>query len=259
MLELSNITKTFNAHTDASLLLYDDLNLKVAEGEFVVVIGSNGSGKSTLLNLVCGQITPDFGSIVFQDQNLQAVKSFQRFRETSRVYQDPSMGTSPSLTVFENLSMADKKGKLFNLQPTLKKQKRAHYIQQLTQLNLGLENKLDVKVSTLSGGQRQAISLLMALLNQPQLLLLDEHTAALDPKNSELIMELTDKLVQKHKITTIMVTHNLQHALDYGTRLVMFHKGKIIADYNNEEKQRLTRSDLANLFINYDGLFQGNL
>lgn len=257
MLELRNIAKTFNAQSDYAMKLYENFNLHVEKGEFLVVIGSNGSGKSTLLNLICGQVNPDQGELDFKGKNLKRLKSFQRFREVSRVYQDPGAGTSPSLSVFENLSMAYHKGRLFNLRKGMEDARRDFFKEQLRQLNLGLEHKLDVKVANLSGGQRQAISLLMALLNQPDLLLLDEHTAALDPKNSEIIMKLTDSLIRNNEITTIMVTHNLQQALDYGSRLVMFHAGKIIADYSQEEKKDLKREDLISLFMTFEGSYQG--
>lgn len=255
MLDVVGVYKKFNLKTEAETELYRDLNLKIDDGEFVTIIGSNGSGKSTLLNIVCGQVCPDKGSISFMDQNLLKVKNFKRFEKISRVYQDPMSGTSPSLTVLENLSLALDKGKLFNIRKAVRGDKKSFFIEQLKSLGLGLEDKLDVKVGQLSGGQRQALSLLMSLMNEPDLLLLDEHTAALDPKSSETIMKLTDEMVDSRKMTTVMVTHNLQHALDYGTRLLMFHQGKIIADFKGEDKKRLVRSDLIKLFLENDELF----
>lgn len=255
MLEFSGIHKKFNTKTDSENQLYKDLNLDVKEGEFVTIIGSNGSGKSTLLNMVCGQVEPDLGSIDFKGSNLLKLKNFKRFAEISRVYQDPMSGTAPSLTVLENLSLALDKRKLFNIRKAIRKDMESFFIEQLKSLDLGLEDKLDVKVGQLSGGQRQALSLLMSLMNNPDLLLLDEHTAALDPKSSQTIMELTDSMVKERGITTIMVTHNLQHALDYGTRLLMFHQGKIIADISGEEKKNLVRNDLIKLFLENDDLF----
>ena len=255
MLEFKNIYKTFNKGTDAELNLYSDLSLEVKDGEFVTIIGSNGSGKSTLFNLLCAEIQPDCGSIYFDDKNLHKVKIHDRFKEISRVYQDPVAGTSPSLTIMENLSLAFDKGQLMNLKRAVRIDKIEHFKELLSELDLGLEGKLDAKVGQLSGGQRQALSLLMAFMNDPKVLLLDEHTAALDPKSSEIIMKLTKKMVEQRDITTMMVTHNLQHALDYGTRLLMFHKGKVIYDVSGVEKQKLTRNDLISLFMEHNDFF----
>ncbi|WP_281192861.1 ABC transporter ATP-binding protein [Erysipelothrix rhusiopathiae] len=252
MLQLNNISKAFNRNTPMETKLYQNVNLQVDEGEFVTIIGSNGSGKSTLLNLICGQIDPDEGDLMFMGQNLLKMKNHERFKTISRVYQDPMVGTSPSLTVLENLSLASNKGKLMSLKKAINHKKESEFIALLKSLDLGLEDKLHVQVGQLSGGQRQALSLLMALMNNPNLLLLDEHTAALDPKSSESIIKLTQEMVSKRKITTIMVTHNLQHALDYGTRLLMFHNGTIIRDISNDEKSKLTKTDLLNMFASYD-------
>lgn len=255
MLDVSGIDKKFNLKTESETVLYKDLNLNIADGEFVTIIGSNGSGKSTLLNMICGQISPDQGRIDFRGKNLLKIKDYKRFEKISRVYQDPMSGTSPSLTVLENLSLALDKGNLFNIRKAIRGDKKTFFIEQLKSLDLGLEDKLDVRVGQLSGGQRQALSLLMSLMNEPDLLLLDEHTAALDPKSSETIMKLTAEMVESREMTTVMVTHNLQHALDYGTRLLMFHQGRIIADISGEKKQELTRNDLIKLFIENDELF----
>ncbi|CAM2836171.1 ABC transporter ATP-binding protein [Erysipelothrix tonsillarum] len=252
MLHLDKISKTFNRNTPMQTALYDNLDLKIEEGEFVTVIGSNGSGKSTLLNLICGQISPDKGMLTFMNENLLKMKNHHRFKTISRVYQDPMAGTSPSLTVLENLSLAKNKGKLMSLSKAIDQDQEAEFIEQLKTLDLGLEDKLDVQVGQLSGGQRQALSLLMALMNNPDLLLLDEHTAALDPKSSESIMKLTQKMVAERNITTIMVTHNLQHALDYGSRLLMFHNGSIINDVNGSQKTELTKEKLLHMFAHYD-------
>lgn len=255
MLNFSNISKTFNTNTDAELNLYEDLNLDVNDGEFVTIIGSNGSGKSTLFNILCAEVQADLGSIEFDNKNLKKVKMFERFKEISRVYQDPVAGTSPSLTIMENLSLAFDKGRLMNLRKGVRFDKTDYFKELLLELDLGLEGKLDAKVGQLSGGQRQALSLLMALMNDPKVLLLDEHTAALDPKSSEIIMKLTQKMVETRQITTMMVTHNLQHALDYGTRLLMFHKGEIIYDVSGLEKDKLTRKDLISLFMEHNDFF----
>lgn len=255
MLEVQDVSVTFNQGTEAEMALYSGLNVRFNEGEFITIIGSNGSGKSTLLNMICGQVKPDSGYISFRNQNILKQKDYKRFSHISRVYQDPVAGTSPSLTVKENLSLALSKRHLFNFRKAINKGLEPLFIEKLKSLNMGLETKLDVKVGQLSGGQRQALSLLMSLMNNPQLLLLDEHTAALDPKSSEAIMELTDNLVKKSNITTVMVTHNLQHALDYGDRLLMFHGGKIIVDIKANEKKKLTRQDLIDLFRLHDDHF----
>lgn len=255
MLNFKNIYKTFNKNTDAELNLYNDLNLEIKDGEFVTIIGSNGSGKSTLFNILCDEVPADYGSIHFDQKDLHKVKKFQRFKEISRVYQDPVSGTSPSLTIMENLSLAFDKGKLMNLKNGIRFDKTEYFKDLLKELDLGLEGKLDAKVGKLSGGQRQALSLLMALMNNPKVLLLDEHTAALDPKSSEIIIKLTKKMVEKRKITTMMVTHNLQHALDFGSRLLMFHKGKIIYDVSGDDKDQLNRNDLISLFMEHNDYF----
>ncbi len=255
MLRFNNISKTFNRNTDAELNLYNQLNLEVEDGEFVTIIGSNGSGKSTLFNVLCGQIEPDTGMVTFEGEDLRKKKIHERFKSISRVYQDPIAGTSPSLTILENLSMAFDKGKLMNFKKGVRDDKIEYFKELLSELDLGLEHKLDSKVGQLSGGQRQALSLLMALMNEPKMLLLDEHTAALDPKSSEIIMKLTEKMVEDRGITTMMVTHNLQHALDYGTRLLMFHEGKIIFDVRGIDKKQLTRDDLVSLFMEHNEFF----
>lgn len=255
MLRFDNISKTFNVNTDAEFNLYNQLNLEVNDGEFVTIIGSNGSGKSTLFNLLCGQIAPDIGNIYFEDGSLAKKKTHERFKEISRVYQDPVSGTSPSLTILENLSLAFDKGKLMNFKKGVRFDQVEHFKELLSELDLGLEDKLHAKVGQLSGGQRQALSLLMALMNEPKVLLLDEHTAALDPKSSEIIMKLTKKMVESRGITTMMVTHNLQHALDYGTRIIMFHDGKIIFDAKGTDKKQLTRDDLISLFMEHNDFF----
>lgn len=255
MLEVQDVAVTFNQGTEAEMALYQGLNVKFNKGEFITIIGSNGSGKSTLLNMICGQVKPDSGRVNFLGENILKQKDYQRFSHISRVYQDPVAGTSPSLTVKENLSLAINKRQLFNFKKAINSKSNESFVRQLKTLDMGLENKLDVKVGQLSGGQRQALSLLMSLMNQPELLLLDEHTAALDPKSSEAIMALTDKLVKESNITTVMVTHNLQHALDYGDRLLMFHAGKIIVDIKKNEKKKLTRQDLVDLFRLHDDYY----
>lgn len=255
MLRFNQIHKTFNKNTENPTHLYDNLSLQIDPGEFVSIIGANGSGKSTLFNILCGQVLSDHGEVIFDGKTFKKAKVYERFKEISRVYQDPVAGTAPSLTILENLSLAFDKGKLMNLRPGVHKDKTAYFKSLLETLDLGLEEKLHVEVGKLSGGQRQALSLLMALMNNPKVLLLDEHTAALDPKSSETIMKLTDKMVADREITTLMVTHNLQHALDYGTRLIMFHEGRIIFDVKGADKKQLTRDDLISLFMEYNDFF----
>lgn len=248
MLHLQNIQKSFHSNTLNELSLFNDFNLNIREGEFVVVVGSNGSGKSSLLNLIDGQLEMDSGKIVFMNQDISHQPSFKRRQMISRVYQDPSLGTSPSLTIFENMSLALNKGKSYSLTRCVQDSKKEVITHYVSLLNLGLEEKLDVKVSWLSGGQRQALSLLMAVCSQPKLLLLDEHTAALDPKTSQHMMKLTKKLVEDFKMTTLMITHQLKDALDYGDRCVMLHEGSIVLDVIDEQKQHLQPKDLLTLF-----------
>lgn len=248
MLVLRNIQKSFHSNTLNELSLFNDFNLSIHEGEFVVVVGSNGSGKSSLLNLIDGQLGLDGGNILFMNKEISHQPSFKRRQWMSRVYQDPSLGTSPSLTIFENMSLALNKGKPFNLTQCAKDSQREVIKKYVALLNLGLEEKLDIKVEWLSGGQRQALSLLMAVCSQPKLLLLDEHTAALDPKTSQHMMTLTKKLVEDFKMTTIMITHQLKDALDYGDRCVMLHEGNIVLDVSDEHKKKLQPKDLLTLF-----------
>lgn len=248
MIDINHLKKTFNPDTVNEIELYHDLNLHIDEGDFITIIGSNGSGKSTLFNLLCGSIPVDQGTIVFEEEDITKVPEHVRLKKFARVYQDPQKGTAPSLTILENLSIADNKGKPYNLSRGVTKGKIPFYKDLLRSLDLNLEDKLNVSVSALSGGQRQALSLLMATMNDPELLLLDEHTAALDPKTSELIIQLTQRIVEQRRTTTLMVTHNLKHAIEYGNRLIMFHKGQIILDISNEEKGNLTVPALIQRF-----------
>ena len=248
MLILSEINKTFNPGTSSETTLFNHLDLSISEGEFVTVIGSNGAGKSTLLNIVGGGLSPDAGSVKVGHKDVTKLKEYERSRFVGRVFQDPVKGTSPSMTVLENLSLAMGKGKRFGLSWGIQK-KNINYIKEsLAKLEMGLEDKLDMKVGLLSGGQRQAMSLLMATMVEPKLLLLDEHTAALDPNISALIMELTRDMLAEKKMTTLMVTHNLNYAVSYGTRLLMLHQGEIILDISGEEKKKLTVNKLMAYF-----------
>lgn len=248
MLKLIHIDKSFFKGTANETCLYQDFNITIEKGEFVTVIGSNGSGKSTFFNIIAGSVNPDSGSILFEEQNIAHQAEYLRSKRIARVFQDPLKGTAPSLTILENLSMAYNKGKPFNLTKGVDSKLKETFKTELSKLDLDLENKMNVKVSTLSGGQRQALSLLMATLIRPELLLLDEHTAALDPKTSELIINLTQRLVKEKSITTIMVTHNLKQAIEVGNRLIMFHKGKIILDLSGSEKHSLSVLELINKF-----------
>ncbi len=248
MLELKKINKYYNPGTVNEMCLFEDFDLKVAQGEFVSVVGSNGSGKTSMLNIICGSIPVDSGQILIQNHDISKEKEYLRNRRIGRVYQNPAMGTCESMTILENMSLADNKGKLYGLSRGINRGRKEYYKESLSQLNLGLEDKLDVKVGSLSGGQRQAMALLMSTLTPIEFLILDEHTAALDPKTAEIIMELTDKIVKQKKLTTIMVTHNLRYAVDYGNRLLMLHQGKCIMDKANEEKNAINIDDILGKF-----------
>ena len=239
MLELQHIHKYYNPGTVNEMCLFEDFNLSIKKGQFVSVVGSNGSGKTSMLNIVCGSINPDSGKILIEGQDITKEKEYRRLRRIGRVYQNPAMGTCPNMTILENMSMADLKGKFFGLSMGTNKSRIPFYQEQLRQLNLGLEDKLQVKVGSLSGGQRQAMSLLMSTMTPIDFLILDEHTAALDPKTAELIMELTDKVVREKQLTTIMVTHNLRYAVEYGDRLLMMHQGHAVMDLEGDEKKNM--------------------
>jgi putative ABC transport system ATP-binding protein len=253
LLTIENLYKGFNQNTINENKLFQDLNLNIREGDFVTVIGSNGAGKSTLLNIISGSIEEDEGLITLEDKSLSRLMEFKRSKLIGRVFQDPSKGTASSMTILENLSMAYNKNKPFDLSLGISKKNVDKFKNMLLQLNLGLEDKLNTKVGLLSGGQRQALCLLMAVMNKPKLLLLDEHTAALDPKTSELIVELTEKIVKDNNITTLMVTHNLNHAVKLGNRLIMMHRGNIVLDIKGEEKKQLNTNKLIEYFNNLQG------
>lgn len=248
MLELKNINKYYNAGTINEMCLFEDFNLTVDEGEFVSVVGSNGSGKTSMLNLICGSIPLDAGSVLINGVNITKMPEFKRQRRIGRVYQNPAMGTCPNMTILENMALADNKGKAYNLLPGTNKARIDFYREQLKTLGLGLEDKLSVKVGVLSGGQRQAMALLMSTMTPIEFLILDEHTAALDPKTADTIMELTDKIVREKHLTTIMVTHNLRFAVDYGTRLLMMHQGRAVLDKKGKEKEELKIEHILEMF-----------
>lgn len=248
MLQITNLCKVFNKDTVNEKSVFDKLYLDIEDGEFVTIIGSNGAGKSTLLNIVSGNIELDKGRISLSNNEISKLPEYKISKMIGRVYQNPTMGTSPSMSILENLSMALNKGKKFNLSMAVSKNKIDYFKEILSHLSLGLENQLNTKVGLLSGGQRQVLSLIMATMSNPKLLLLDEHTAALDPKTSEKIIELTEKIVSEKSITTLMVTHNLNHAINIGNRLLMFHQGKIVIDIKGKEKKDLTIEKLLNYF-----------
>lgn len=248
MLELNHINKYYNAGTVNEMCLFDDFSLRIQDGDFVSVVGSNGSGKTSMLNIICGSIPLDSGSILIGGKDITNMPEYKRQRRIGRVYQNPAMGTCPSMTILENMAMADNKGKPFNLLPGTNRQRIELYREQLHSLGLGLEDKLNVRVGVLSGGQRQAMALLMSTMTPIEFLILDEHTAALDPKTAEVIMELTDKVVKEKHLTTIMVTHNLRYAVEYGNRLIMMHQGNAIVDKAGEEKKNMQIEQILEKF-----------
>ena len=248
MLELKHIDKYYNIGTINEMCLFDDFNLTVEDGQFVSVIGSNGSGKTSMLNIICGSSYVDSGSVIMNGEDITNKKEFLRYKDIGRVYQDPSMGTCPDMTILENMAIADNKAKSYGLSLGINRSRVEYYKEQLRSLNLGLEDKLHVKVGALSGGQRQAMSLLMATMTKLKFLILDEHTAALDPKTADLIMELTDNIVKEKKLTTLMVTHNLRYAAEYGDRLIMMNKGHIVLDKADQDKVNVKVNDILDIF-----------
>ncbi len=248
MLELKNITKIFNAGTVDETTLFDNFSFKVDDGEFVAVIGSNGSGKTTLLNLACGTIRPESGAVIFGGNDITRLPEHKRAKSIGRVLQDPRMGTCGNLTITENMALADNKNKSFGLGAGVSKKRVEYYRTLLEACGMGLENRMNVPVGNLSGGQRQAIALVIASMTDIDLLVLDEHTAALDPKSSETLMEITDKVVREKHLTTLMVTHNLRFAVEYGSRMVMMHEGKCVLDISGEEKKNAKVDDLLKIF-----------
>lgn len=248
MIQLKDISKIYNQGEITEMCLFKDFNLSIADHEFLSIVGSNGSGKTSLLNIICGSIPVEKGKVIVGGEDITKMPEYKRYRKIGRVYQNPSMGTCPSLTILENMSLADNKGKRYGLGSGINKKRIDYYKSELMNLNLGLEDKLNVKVGSLSGGQRQAMALLMSTLTPIEFLILDEHTAALDPKTAEIIMELTDKIVKEKNLTAIMVTHNLRYAVEYGNRLIMMHKGGIVLDKEGKEKDDTQVSDILGLF-----------
>lgn len=248
MLTIDGIYKTFNPGTINEKTALSNLNLTLAQGDFVTVIGGNGAGKSTLLNCVAGVHTVDQGAITIDEKDLTKLSEYKRAAIVGRVFQDPMMGTAANMGIEENLALAYRRGQFRTLKWGITNKEREIYTELLSHLGLGLETRLSDKVGLLSGGQRQALTLLMATLKKPKLLLLDEHTAALDPKTADKVLQLSDQLITENKLTTLMVTHNMRHAIEYGNRLIMMHEGHIILDISGEEKQKLTVEDLLKRF-----------
>ena len=248
MLELKNIYKTFNAGTVNEKRALAGLNLTLNDGDFVTVIGGNGAGKSTMLNAVAGTWPVDAGQILIGGTDVTHLPEYKRAKFIGRVFQDPMMGTAPTMQIEENLALAARRGQSRGLRWGITKTERADYRELLRDLDLGLEDRLTSKVGLLSGGQRQALTLLMAALKRPKLLLLDEHTAALDPKTAAKVLELSDRFVAEGNLTTLMVTHNMKDAIAHGNRLIMMNAGKIVFDISGEEKKRLTVDDLLHAF-----------
>ncbi len=253
MLKITNLHKTFNPGTINEKVALDGLELHLEDGDFVTVIGGNGAGKSTLLNAIAGVWKPDCGSIFLDGVDVTAMAEHKRAKYLGRVFQDPMMGTAPDMEIAENLAIAARRGTRRCFKWGVRRAEREQYKKLLADLELGLEDRLSSKVGLLSGGQRQAVTLLMATLQRPKLLLLDEHTAALDPKTAAKVLELTDRVVTENRLTTLMITHNMKDAIAHGNRLIMMHEGKILVDVSGEEKQKLTVEDLLELFTKASG------
>lgn len=254
MLQLNQIHKIFNEGTPDEKIAIDQINLSLNPGDFVTVIGSNGAGKSTLMNIISGVITPDIGDIQIAGKNVTGMSEYKRSKMIGRVFQDPMAGTAPSMTIEENLAMAYSRNKTRTFRRGVTKKRRDYFREVLESLHLGLEDRLSAKVGLLSGGERQALSLLMATFTEPSILLLDEHTAALDPSRAELITNLTREIVARYQLTTLMVTHNMQQAIDLGNRLIMMDKGQIILEVDAENKKDLTIEGLLEEFKRIRGV-----
>ncbi len=248
MLEMTNIHKVYNPGTVRELGLFSGFHLSVPEGQFVSVVGSNGSGKTTLLNILCGSIPVDSGRVVLKGEDITHQREHLRARRFARIYQNPALGTCGQMTIQENMALADNKGRRMNLRPGTDKSRIGHYRDMLSDLGLGLENMMQAKAGSLSGGQRQALAMTMARLTPVEFLILDEHTAALDPKAADVIMHITQRMVEEGGLTAIMVTHNLRFALDYGDRLLMMHQGEAVLDAAGDHKRALKLDDLLKMF-----------
>ncbi len=258
MLEIKNIFKTFNAGTINEKKALRDLSLHLQPGDFVTVIGGNGAGKSTMLNCITGMYPVDEGQILIDGVDVTHLPEYRRAKYIGRVFQDPMMGTAATMQIEENLALAARRGKVRGLRSGITKQEREQYKEALKILDLGLEERLTSKVELLSGGQRQALTLLMATLQEPKLLLLDEHTAALDPKTAAKVLDATQRIVEKSNLTTLMITHNMRDAIAYGNRLIMMYDGHVVVDVSGEEKKNLTVEQLLNLFSQASGSDEAN-
>ena len=254
MLEIRNVSKAFFPHTINEKVALRDISLKLASGDFVTVIGSNGAGKSTLLNVVAGRYRPDIGTVWIDGSDVTKLPDHKVAQQVGRVFQDPMAGTAPHLTIEENLAIAWARNRGRALKLGVTNARREQFREELKTLELGLENRLTARVGLLSGGQRQALSLVMAAFTQPRILLLDEPTAALDPQRAALITRLTDQMVERHKLTAMMVTHNMEQALQLGNRLIMMHEGEIILELRDEAKQKATVADLMSEFDKLKGV-----
>ena len=253
MLKIENVRKVFNAGTINEKVALNGLNLELKEGDFVTVIGGNGAGKSTMLNSVAGVYPVDAGKILIDGVDVTHLPEYKRAKFIGRVFQDPMMGTAATMQIEENLALALRRGKPRTLRAGITRQEREEYREKLKILELGLEDRLTAKVGLLSGGQRQALTLLMATLQEPKLLLLDEHTAALDPKTAAKVLEATQRIVERNGLTTMMITHNMRDAIAYGNRLIMMYDGHVVVDVSGEEKKHLTVEQLLNLFSQASG------
>lgn len=253
MLEMKNITKTFFPGTVNEKVALKGVDLTLEDGDFVTIIGGNGAGKSTLLNAISGVWRPDCGQIIIDGVDVTRLPEYKRAKFLGRVFQDPMMGTAKDMEIEENLALAYRRGKRRTLKWRISKTEREEYRRILADLDLGLETRMTHKVGLLSGGQRQAVTLLMATINTPKLLLLDEHTAALDPKTAAKVLEITDRIVERDHLTTLMITHNMKDAIAHGNRLIMMHEGRIIIDVKGEDKKKLTVEDLLAMFARASG------
>lgn len=248
MLKLTDLHVTFHPNTINERIALDGVSYELHQGDFVSVLGTNGAGKSTLLNSIAGTVELDSGNILLDDMDITWMKEYKRAKYIGRLFQDPMKGTAPNMTILENLGLAYSRGKRSTLSKAIKKSDIPYFQKQLAKLQLGLENRLDTKVGLLSGGQRQALTLLMATLVTPKLLLLDEHTAALDPKTADTIMEVTNALIQEEQIPTLMITHNIKQALQYGNKLLIMNEGRIVRELNQEEKKTIRADALLELY-----------